>query len=601
MSEQRNMILAAALSFLVIVVWQFAFAPQPPNPTLNPPVAAPADGSVAAPAPGLAASPVPAPVAREAALGATERVRIDTPRLVGSISLRGGRIDDLDLRDFHETVDPTSPAVTLLSPFATANPYYAVWGWVPAQGAQTGPTPGADTVWSVESGGPLAVGKPVTLVWDNGAGLVFRRKIAVDDHFLFSVTQSVENGTANALTLTPYAIVARHGVPPTVDFYILHEGAVGVADGTLSELSYSDMLELEAAAQEGGLAKTVGVANNGWLGFTDKYWMAALAGGPGKPFTAVYKTVQSGAEPVFQTDMRMAPVTVAPGQSASSDSMLFAGAKEVSILRDYQRNAGIEGFEDAVDWGWFFFLTKPIFAMLIFIKSILGNMGWSIIVLTLVIKAALFPLAYKSFVSMSRMKRLQPEMEAIKERVGGDKMKMQQEMIALYKREKVNPASGCLPILLQIPIFFSLYKVIFVTIELRHAPFIFWIRDLSAPDPSSVLNLFGLLPFSTSDLPAFMLLLSIGVYPILMGVTMWMQQKLNPTPTDPVQAQIFALMPFLFMFMLGHFAVGLVIYWIANNIITFTQQYIIMRSQGVDVDFLGNVKKTFRRSARTAK
>jgi len=323
--------------------------------------------------------------------------------------------------------------------------------------------------------------------------------------------------------------------------------------------------------------------------------MTTLIGGPGQPFTGVYKAVQGAGGPIYQTDLRQPTMTVAPGETAAATSLLFAGAKETRLLQDYETRLNIAGFEDAVDWGWFFFLTKPIFWMLMAINDVVGNMGWSIILLTVVIKTLLFPLAWKSFVSMSKMKKLQPEMEKIKERVGDDKMKMQQEMIELYKREKVNPASGCLPILLQIPIFFSLYKVFFVTLELRHAPWFGWIEDLSAPDPSSWMNLFGLLPFGTDAIPGILTLFSIGILPILMGVTMWMQQKLNPAPTDAMQAQIFALMPWLFMFLLGQFAAGLVLYWIANNVLTFAQQYTIMRSQGVDVDFFGNVKRSFRR------
>jgi YidC/Oxa1 family membrane protein insertase len=368
-----------------------------------------------------------------------------------------------------------------------------------------------------------------------------------------------------------------------------------VADGTLRELDYDELLELPVDAIEGVPAERVAVTVNGWLGFTDKFWLTAFAGGPAHPFTAVYKAAQTAQGPVFQTDMRQPAVTVAPGETAQAVSKFFAGAKETRLLQAYERDLGIDRFVDAVDWGWFFFLTKPIHWLLMAIHDIVGNMGWAIILLTVVIKTVLFPLAYKSFVSMSRMKQLQPEMEKIKERAGEDKMKMQQEMIALYKREKVNPASGCLPILLQIPIFFSLYKVIFVSLELRHAPFIGWIRDLSAPDPSTWMNLLGLLPFETAAIPAMLALFSIGVYPIILGVSMWMQQKLNPTPTDPTQAQIFAIMPWMFMFMMGQFAAGLVIYWIANNILTFAQQYTIMRSQGVEVDFFGNVKRSFKR------
>jgi YidC/Oxa1 family membrane protein insertase len=593
MNDQKNMIMAAVLSFLVIVVWQYFFAPPPPAPVAVEQVQG---GDPAAPAPAPAtATAVPAPLARAEALAAAPRVPIASEKLTGSISLRGGRVDDLHLAAFRETLAPDADTVTLLSPFGAQIPYYAVWGWVPAQGSQTGPLPAADTEWTVESGERLAPGQPVTLVWDNGAGLVFRRVMALDENYMFTVTQSVENRGAAPVTLAPWGTIARHGVPPLVNIYILHEGALGVADGTLRELDYDEMLELPVDATEGVPAERVAVTTNGWLGFTDKFWLTAFAGGPQHPFTAVYKAAQTAGGPVFQTDMRQPAVTVAPGETAQAVSLFFAGAKETRLLEAYERDLGIDRFVDAVDWGWFFFLTKPIHWLLMFIHDIVGNMGWAIILLTVVIKTILFPLAYKSFVSMSRMKQLQPEMEKIKERSGDDKMKMQQEMIALYKREKVNPASGCLPILLQIPIFFSLYKVIFVSLELRHAPFIGWIRDLSAPDPSTWMNLFGLLPFDNAAIPALLALFSIGVYPIILGISMWMQQKLNPAPTDPTQAQIFAIMPWMFMFMMGQFAAGLVIYWIANNILTFAQQYTIMRSQGVDVDFFGNVKRSFKR------
>jgi YidC/Oxa1 family membrane protein insertase len=594
MQDQKNMIMAAALSFLVIVVWQYFVAPPPPPPAEIAQTAGAPGDPAAPPAAPIAATP--APIARAEALAAAPRLPIASDRLTGSINLRGGRIDDLHLADYRETLAPDSDTVTLLSPFGAAAPYYAAWGWAPAQAGAQGPTPGADTPWAVESGDTLAPGRPVTLVWDNGAGLVFRRTMAVDADFMFTVTQSVENRGGAPVTLYPYGVIARHGLPPDlVNIYILHEGALGVADGELRELDYDELLELPVAAAEGGPAEAVGVQGNGWLGFTDKYWLTAFAGGPEHPFTAVYRAAQTAGGPVFQTDMRQPAVTVEPGATAQAASLFFAGAKETRLLQRYQRDLGVDRFEDAVDWGWFFFLTKPIFWLLMFIYDLVGNMGFAIILLTVVIKTVLFPLAYKSFVSMSRMKSLQPEMEKLKERAGDDKMKLQTEMIALYKREKVNPAAGCLPILLQIPIFFSLYKVIFVTLELRHAPFLGWIRDLSAPDTSTWMNLFGLLPFGPEAIPAFLTLFSIGVYPIVLGVTMWMQQKLNPAPTDPTQAQIFAIMPWMFMFMMGHFAAGLVIYWIANNVLTFAQQYTIMRSQGVEVDFFGNVKRSFKR------
>jgi YidC/Oxa1 family membrane protein insertase len=596
MSEQKNVILAAVLSFLVIVAWQMFLAPEPPAPVpAGQTATATGDGAEPGQAPASVGAAAAEPMSREAALSAAGRVPIRTPKVTGSLSLKGGRIDDLDLTDYQETLEPGSPDVTLLNPIGVANPYYAVWGWTPARGAQTGPTPAADTIWSVESGETLTPESPVTLVWDNGEGLTFRRTLAIDENYMVTVEQSVENATDRTLSLAPYAIIARHGTPQTINFYILHEGGVGEIDGELREIDYDEFLDFDPDPAEGGPANRIGVTGDGWLGFTDKYWMTALAGGPGQPFTAVFKAAETAAGPVYQTDMRLPTVTVGPGETASAESMLFAGAKVTRLLQDYQDERGIAGFEDAVDWGWFFFLTKPIFQLLMLIQDVIGNMGFSIIILTLIIKIILFPLAYKSFVAMGRMKKLQPEMEKIKERAGDDKQKLQKEMMELYKKEKVNPASGCLPILVQIPIFFSLYKVIFVTLELRHAPFILWIRDLSAPDPSSWMNLFGLLPYSLDGLPAIFAFLSIGLFPILMGISMWMQQKLNPAPTDPTQAMIFAWMPFFFMFLLGQFASGLVIYWVANNVLTFIQQYSIMRSQGVEVDFFGNVKRSFKR------
>jgi len=318
--------------------------------------------------------------------------------------------------------------------------------------------------------------------------------------------------------------------------------------------------------------------------------MTTLIPDAGTPFTAVAKYLAS--EDIYQTDMRLDLVEVAPGSTQTVTTRMFAGAKEWETIRGYERDGGVPQFIDSIDWGWFYFLTKPIFQLLHWLNAIIGNMGWAIIALTLIIKAVLFPLAYRSYVAMAKMKNLQPQMEKIKEQAGDDKQKLQQEVMALYKKEKVNPASGCLPILVQIPIFFSLYKVIFVTIELRHAPFIGWIKDLSAPDPTSWMNLFGALPY---EIPAFLGLLSIGIWPILMGVTMWLQQKLNPAPPDPTQAMIFAWMPWVFMFMLGTFASGLVIYWVANNTITFIQQYTIMRSQGMKPDLFGNIRSSFKK------
>ncbi|MEM6973821.1 MAG: membrane protein insertase YidC [Pseudomonadota bacterium] len=593
--ETRNLILAAVLSMGVVFTWYALFPPEPPAPPVQQRAA---DGTLtegAVGAGGLADAPA-VTMNRAAAVDRSDRVAISTPSISGSISLTGGRIDDLHLDDYRETLDPGADTVTLLNPTGGPNPYYAVYGWLRTQTGDPGPLPTPNTEWALESGTTLAPGSPVTLAWDNGEGLTFRRTYAVDEQYMFTVAQSVENATEEPVALAPYGYLARRGTPATTPFFILHEGVVAVIDGTLTELGYDDLTELSPNTLEGGPAEAVSVQENGWLGFTDKYWMTTLIPSPGTQFDAVYKALSAGGQVEYRTEMRLPVQSIAPGTTSEIETRLFAGAKELRTIQGYEEALGIQNFEDSIDWGWFFFLTKPVANLLIWIQGMIGNMGFSILALTLLVKTALFPLAYKSYVSMSRMKKLQPEMEKIKERVGDDRMKMQQEMMALYKREKVNPAAGCLPILVQIPIFFSLYKVLFVTIEMRHAPFIGWIDDLSAPDPTSWMNLFGALPFTAPEPGVGIIgLLSIGILPVIMGITMWMQQKLNPAPTDETQRMIFAWMPWVFMFMLGTFASGLVVYWIANNVLTFAQQYTIMRSQGVEVDFFGNVTRSFRR------
>uniref|UniRef100_UPI003565E126 membrane protein insertase YidC n=1 Tax=Puniceibacterium confluentis TaxID=1958944 RepID=UPI003565E126 len=445
----------------------------------------------------------------------------------------------------------------------------------------------------------LTTETPVTLRWSGPSGLVFRRTIAVDENFMFQVTQSVENTGTAQTSLAPYGIIARRGEPADrKKFFILHEGVVAMADGTLTETDYSDMPDLDVIPSEGARAEVTQVQENGWIGFTDHFWMSALIPQAGSSFKAVAK--YDDARDIYQTETVLPTMALAPGETKEVTTQLFAGAKEWATIREYQ-DQGVDRFIDSIDWGWFFFLTKPIFWVLHHLNQLIGNMGWSIICLTLLIKALLFPLAYKSYVSMAKMKELQPEMEKLKEKSGDDRQKLQQGMMELYKKNKVNPASGCLPILLQIPIFFSLYKVIFVTLELRHAPWVGWIRDLSAPDPSSILNLFGLLPFAPPDPGSFLAIISLGVLPIILGISMWLQQKLNPAPTDATQAMIFAWMPWVFMFMLGSFASGLVLYWIANNTITFTQQYLIMRSQGYKPDVFGNIIRGFKRTPKTEK
>jgi len=514
--------------------------------------------------------------------------------LSGTISLAGARIDDLSLKTYRETLDPASPEVRLLSPVGQDHPYYALMGWAPASGTAASDLPDARTQWTVASGDQLAPGKPVVLTWDNGKGLTFQREITIDEKFLFTVKDSVKNSGTAPAAMYAYGVIARHGLPTMQSIFVVHEGMVRSADGTLEETRYKDIVKLDEVPAENAAAELVDAAASGWIGFTDHYWMTVLVPEQGKPFKEVTKHVASAD--IYQTEIRQPVQTLAPGEEITSTIQLFAGAKEWATIRAYDTSGAIPGFIDSIDWGWFFFLTKPIFAVLHWLHGIIGNMGLAIIALTFFLKFLVLPLAYKSYVSMARMKELQPEMEALKERAGEDKQKLQKEMMQLYKDKKVNPAAGCLPILIQIPIFFSLYKVIFVTIELRHAPFFGWLKDLSAPDPSSLFNAFGLLPWDAPVQGTVLHLIFIGVLPILLGITMWLQQKLNPAPADPVQQQIFAWMPWVFMFMLGGFASGLVVYWITNNTITFIQQYLIMWSHGKRPDIFGNI-----RAAKVAK
>lgn len=596
--QNKNLILATVLSFVVILVWFLLF--PPPEVTAPPP--APAGVTTVTPdgtAPATAARTGDAEAAAPEAAPETVRVGIDTPRVSGSISLTGGRIDDLLLKDYRTTIDPEAPLVRLLSPVGQPEAYYALFGWGSDGGIPTADLPGPNTVWDLAEGETLTPETPITLRYDNGRGLIFFRTLSIDQDYMLTVNQRVENRTGAPVTLYPFGVVERHGVPSDImNFFILHEGAIRMIDGTLDESGYDDISGFEPVAEEGGPADVVRAAETGWIGFTGHYWQTILIPEQGKPFTAVTKHLPDSD--IFRTSVRLATLTVAPGETAGADSRLFAGAKEWETLRRYQNEEGVGGFVDSIDWGWFYFLTKPIFAVLHWLNALIGNMGLAIIALTFVLKLIVLPLAYKSYVSMARMKELQPEMEAIKERAGDDKQKLQKEIMELYKTRKVNPAAGCLPILIQIPIFFSLYKVIFVTLELRHAPFYGWLRDLSAPDPSSVFNLFGILPWAAPVPGSILALIFIGVLPILLGITMWLQAKLNPAPTDPTQAMIFAWMPWIFMFMLGGFASGLVLYWIANNTITFVQQYIIMRSHGSKPDIFGNIKSGLKKTPKEA-
>ena len=592
MGDQKNLILAAILSFLVIGLWEtFIIAPQRAEMQRNAEIQsqiAQEEGIDGVPVPigeGNIAAEVTALLGRDDALAKSERVVIDAPRVDGSISLTGGRIDDLNLKDYRVTIEEDSPEVTVLSPRSAGDAYYALFGW-----AGNGAVPGPKTEWTQAEGGTLDQGSPVTLEWDNGAGLLFRQQYEIDENFLFTVTQSVTNSGGEATTLHPYGVIARHGEPETQGFYLLHEGAIGGFDGITESIDYDDFEDFTFDASEKARLSKYDAENNGWLGITDKYWMTALIPNAGQSFTGAFKLAGREGAPVFSADVRLPPVSVAPGATETSSIRFFAGAKQADVLSDYEESLGAESFYDAIDWGWFFFLTKPFFWLLNTLYKLFGNFGVAIILLTVLVKTVMFPLAYKSYVSMGRMKKLQPQTEKLREKHKDDPQAMQRAMLELYKKEKVNPASGCVPILFQIPVFFALYKVLFVTIEMRHAPFFGWIKDLAAPDPTSMFTLFGLLDWNPPDF------LMIGIWPLIMGVTMWLQMQLNPAPPDPIQKKIFAWMPVLFTFLLGSFPAGLVIYWTANNVLTIIQQSTIMKSQGAKIELWDNLKGMFTRT-----
>ena len=542
-------------------------APATSGPaTGSAPPAPAASNAPGANAPG--AAPVHAAETRDAALAEQPRVKIDTPRLHGSIDLLGARLDDLTLANYHETVDPKSPEVVLLSPPGTQDPYLAEFGWV-----AVGPdakVPGPQTRWT-ETGGQLTPTNPVTLTWDNGQGLLFTRTISVDPNYMFTVRDAVRNNGTDPVKLLPYGLISRTGTPHVAGYYILHEGLIGYLGGSLQEVKYSSLNPGTPIDY---------TSNGGWLGFTDKYWLTSLIPPQSEAVKARFThTVDAGVDR-YQTDYLGPEVTAAPDGTAESSARFFAGAKEVNLLDAY-KDSGIPLFDRAIDFGWFYFLTKPIFLILQFFYEILGNFGLAILLLTLCVKLLFFPLANKSYNAMSKMKLLQPEIQKLRERFPDDKARQQQEMMALYKRVGANPLAGCLPIVIQIPVFFALYKVLFVTIEMRHAPFFGWIHDLSAPDPTSFANLFGLLPFTPPvNLPIVGSILMIGAWPLVMGLTMFLQQKLNPQPVDPVQARMFMLLPIVFTFMLSGFPAGLVIYWAWNNLLSIGQQWAIMRRAG---------------------
>jgi YidC/Oxa1 family membrane protein insertase len=622
MGDHKNTIIAIVLSLLVVVGWQYLVGyPQmerqrqqaelkqqeqtqtQPGATNRPGTDQPAASQSGAPpeAPGVPNAATPSPQAqaatREAVINGSSRIVINTPRLGGSIDLKGGRIDDLTLTQYRETIDPESPPIVMFSPTGAPEAYYAEFGWVPASGTSA-TMPGPDTVWKQAGSGPLDVDHPATLTYDNGQGLIFRRTIAVDDHYLFTIKDEVQNKGGNPVTLFPYALISRHGAPKVLGYYILHEGLIGVMgdQGEQTE-TYKKMDDKKSESWE---------ATDAWLGFTDKYFAATLLPDTGAKVKARFSAGEaSGGVKTYQTDYLLQAQTIAPGATGTADARLFAGAKEVSVVGinflsgidgGYNAALGLNHFDLLIDWGWFYFITKPMFLGIDYFFHLVGNFGIAILIVTVIVKLLFFPLANKSYASMAKMKAVQPQMAMIKERYADDKMKQQQAMMELYKKEQINPIAGCLPIAIQIPVFFSLYKVLFITIEMRHAPFYGWIHDLSAPDPTNIFTLGGLIPFDPSILPLLGGFLHLGFWPAIMGVTMWVQMKLNPAPPDPTQQMIFAWMPLIFTFMLANFPAGLVIYWAWNNSLSVLQQSVIMHKNGAKIQLWDNLRATFVRA-----
>ncbi|MBH67551.1 MAG: membrane protein insertase YidC [Rhodospirillaceae bacterium] len=582
MSDQKNMLIAIALSLAILLGFQFLYEfPKAekererqaelateqksslPSPGENKGLSSDVQalGGMAITPPGQSAEVSAAK--RAQMIAASPRIAIDSPTLVGSISLIGARLDDLTLKKYGQSVEQGSDRIHLLHPSGAPKSYFADFGWVGSSDDIY--LPGPATEWKANHK-DLRPGKPVTLYWDNKKGALFERIYAIDDGYMVTVTQRVINTGQNPLGIFPYGLIERTGTPKTLGFYILHEGPLGVFDGKLEEPDYDDedLRQTKKFSSDGG-----------WIGFTDKYWLAALVPNQAARFNYRFGHSIRDKDDVYQVDYVGTKTTIAPGKSAEVINRLFVGAKEVKKLDFYGEQYGIKNFDLAVDFGWFYFLTKPFFYAISWLNSYLGNFGLAILAFTVLVKIVFFPLANKSYKSMAKMRELTPKLMALREQYGDDKMRLNQEMMAIYKNEKVNPASGCLPILLQIPVFFALYKVLFVNIEMRHAPFYGWIKDLSVADPTSIFNGFGLLPWTPPDF------LMIGIWPILMGLTMWLQQRLNPQPTDPVQAKVFMFLPLFFTFLLGTFPAGLVIYWTWNNLLSIAQQRLIMYRMGV--------------------
>ncbi len=552
--EKRNLFIAVILTTLIFMGWNYFFEPKNPLMPQNA-----TQTSSANEASKTAASLPPAPVSREVALQSGRRVTIDTPKLQGSINLKGARFDDLTLRQYHTKADTSSPLEILLNPAQTTSAYFGEFGWLSDKKSM--PLPDADTIWQADRT-TLKPGEPVTLTWDNGAGLVFQQVIAVDENYLFTVTQKVTNKGGDATQVRAHGVITRHGTPATSGFFILHEGPLGYLNDKLVEIDYKDLQEKPEQAY---------TSKGGWLGLTDKYWLTAFIPDQKADIKVTYADQAQAGTDIYKINFQAQAMDVAPNSTVEMTNHFFAGAKVLSLLDGYEEKLGVKHFDLAVDFGWFYFLTKPLFSIITHAHNWFGNFGLAIIFLTIVLKLLFFPLANKSYRSMARMKALQPEIQKIQTRWASDKLRMNQELMDFYKKQEINPLGGCLPMLIQIPVFFALYKVLFVTIEMRHAPFYGWIHDLSAPDPTSVFNLFGLIPW---DPPS---ILHLGAWPLMMGITMVLQQRLSPQPADPAQAKMMMIMPIMFTIMCANFPAGLVIYWSLSNLMTIGQQWALMR------------------------